>query len=85
MALNPWQIVDWFKKKEEDESFIDVNQFNNKEQKHEEEKTIAEEYPDGYNKEWHEHENKSKEHGGPKGAEPTRFGTWEFKGREIDF
>ena len=23
--------------------------------------------------------------GGPKGAEPTRFGTWENKGREIDF
>jgi len=84
MALNPWQIVDWFKNKEqEEESFIDVDQFNNKGQKHEEEKTIAEEYPDGYSKEWHEH--KQKEHGGPKGAEPTRFGTWEFKGREIDF
>ena len=26
-----------------------------------------------------------KEYGGPKGAEPTRFGTWENKGREIDF
>lgn len=25
------------------------------------------------------------EHGGPKGEEPTRYGTWESKGREIDF
>lgn len=25
------------------------------------------------------------EHGGPKGPEPTRFNTWENKGREIDF
>ena len=25
------------------------------------------------------------EHGGPKGLEPTRFNTWEAKGREIDF
>ena len=28
---------------------------------------------------------KQKEHGGPKGAEPTRYDTWESKGREIDF
>ena len=27
----------------------------------------------------------NKEYGGPKGPEPTRFGTWEHKGREIDF
>ena len=26
-----------------------------------------------------------KEVGGPKGPEPTRFKTWESKGREIDF
>ena len=26
-----------------------------------------------------------KEYGGPKGPEPTRFGTWENNGREIDF
>lgn len=26
-----------------------------------------------------------KELGGPTGPEPTRFGTWEHKGREIDF
>lgn len=26
-----------------------------------------------------------KEYGGPKGEEPTRYGTWENKGREIDF
>ena len=25
------------------------------------------------------------EYGGPKGAEPTRYGTWESEGREIDF
>lgn len=25
------------------------------------------------------------EHGGPKGLEPTRYNTWETKGREIDF
>tara|TARA_B100000900_G_scaffold361501_1_gene334234 strand:+ start:2216 stop:2500 length:285 start_codon:yes stop_codon:yes gene_type:complete len=28
---------------------------------------------------------KAKEYGGPKEAEPTRYGTWEYKGREIDF
>ena len=28
---------------------------------------------------------KEKELGGPKGLEPTRFKTWESKGREIDF
>ena len=28
---------------------------------------------------------KPKEFGGPTGAEPTRFGTWESKGREVDF
>lgn len=26
-----------------------------------------------------------KEHGGPKGPEPTRYGDWEKKGRCIDF
>ena len=26
-----------------------------------------------------------KEYGGPQGKEPTRFGTWELNGREIDF
>jgi hypothetical protein len=26
-----------------------------------------------------------KEHGGPKGPEPTRYGDWERKGRCIDF
>ena len=25
------------------------------------------------------------EHGGPKGLEPTRYMTWEAKGREVDF
>jgi hypothetical protein len=25
------------------------------------------------------------EHGGPKGAEPTRFGDWERKGIAVDF
>jgi hypothetical protein len=29
--------------------------------------------------------NKTKEWGGPKGAEPTRFGDWEQKGRCTDF
>ncbi len=27
----------------------------------------------------------AKEHGGPTGPEPTRYGTWEHKGREVDF
>ncbi|MEM6413761.1 MAG: DUF1674 domain-containing protein [Pseudomonadota bacterium] len=27
----------------------------------------------------------SKEKGGPKGPEPTRFGDWERKGRAVDF
>ncbi len=26
-----------------------------------------------------------KEHGGPRGKEPTRYGDWERKGRCIDF
>jgi len=30
-------------------------------------------------------EKKSKEIGGPKGLEPTRYGDWERKGRCIDF
>ena len=29
--------------------------------------------------------NPSKEHGGPKGPEPTRYGDWEKNGRCIDF
>ena len=28
---------------------------------------------------------KEAELGGPKGKEPTRYGTWESKGKEIDF
>ncbi|MBI1275492.1 DUF1674 domain-containing protein [bacterium] len=28
---------------------------------------------------------KSKEYGGPKGPEPTRYGTWEKNGIEVDF
>lgn len=27
----------------------------------------------------------SKEYGGPKGPEPTRYGTWEKNGIEVDF
>jgi hypothetical protein len=30
-------------------------------------------------------ENKSREIGGPKGLEPTRYGDWEKGGRCIDF
>ena len=30
-------------------------------------------------------ETPSKEFGGPKGPEPTRFGDWEIKGRCSDF
>jgi len=30
-------------------------------------------------------EDKSKEFGGPRGKEPTRFGDWEQKGRCSDF
>lgn len=26
-----------------------------------------------------------KEHGGPKGKEPTRYGDWEIKGKAVDF
>ncbi|MDC0074324.1 DUF1674 domain-containing protein [Alphaproteobacteria bacterium] len=29
--------------------------------------------------------NKSKEYGGPKGLEPTRYGDWERKGLAVDF
>lgn len=28
---------------------------------------------------------KPKEHGGPKGLEPTRYGDWERKGIAVDF
>ena len=31
------------------------------------------------------HLNKNREYGGPTGAEPTRYGDWEHKGRAIDF
>ena len=30
-------------------------------------------------------EAQAKELGGPKGAEPTRFGDWERNGRAVDF
>ncbi|MDE0154546.1 MAG: DUF1674 domain-containing protein [Gammaproteobacteria bacterium] len=30
-------------------------------------------------------ENKSREIGGPKGPEPTRYGDWEKNGRCVDF
>ena len=30
-------------------------------------------------------EARAKELGGPKGAEPTRFGDWERNGRAVDF
>lgn len=32
-----------------------------------------------------EAEQKPREHGGPKGLEPTRYGDWEKNGRCIDF
>lgn len=28
---------------------------------------------------------RAEEHGGPKGAEPTRYGDWERNGRAVDF
>ena len=28
---------------------------------------------------------KQKEQGGPSGMEPTRYNTWEHKGKEVDF
>ena len=31
------------------------------------------------------HNYQEKELGGPEGPEPTRYGTWENKGREVDF
>ncbi|XP_005153228.1 succinate dehydrogenase assembly factor 4, mitochondrial [Melopsittacus undulatus] len=42
------------------------------------EKEPLEKFPDGINP-------VTKERGGPKGPEPTRFGDWERKGRCIDF
>lgn len=32
-----------------------------------------------------EEAGRAKELGGPKGAEPTRYGDWERKGRAVDF
>ena len=34
---------------------------------------------------YHFIKNNTVEHGGPKGPEPTRYNTWESKGREVDF
>ena len=34
---------------------------------------------------FHTIKEQQKEHGGPKGLDPTRYNTWETKGREIDF
>ncbi|XP_033021388.1 succinate dehydrogenase assembly factor 4, mitochondrial [Lacerta agilis] len=42
------------------------------------EKEPLEKFPDGINP-------VTKERGGPKGPEPTRYGDWERKGRCIDF
>uniref|UniRef100_U3IXF4 Succinate dehydrogenase assembly factor 4, mitochondrial n=3 Tax=Anatinae TaxID=2068716 RepID=U3IXF4_ANAPP len=42
------------------------------------EREPLEKFPDGINP-------TTKERGGPKGPEPTRFGDWERKGRCIDF
>uniref|UniRef100_A0A663NA95 Succinate dehydrogenase assembly factor 4, mitochondrial n=1 Tax=Athene cunicularia TaxID=194338 RepID=A0A663NA95_ATHCN len=42
------------------------------------EREPLEKFPDGINP-------ATKERGGPKGPEPTRFGDWERKGRCIDF
>ncbi|NXF36152.1 SDHF4 factor, partial [Nyctibius bracteatus] len=42
------------------------------------EREPLEKFPDGINP-------VTKERGGPKGPEPTRFGDWERKGRCIDF
>ncbi|KAM4615198.1 succinate dehydrogenase assembly factor 4, mitochondrial-like [Polymixia lowei] len=41
-------------------------------------KDVLERFPDDVNPE-------TKEKGGPKGPEPTRYGDWERKGRCIDF
>lgn len=42
------------------------------------EREPLEKFPDGINP-------TTKERGGPKGPEPTRYGDWERKGRCIDF
>ncbi|XP_065587220.1 succinate dehydrogenase assembly factor 4, mitochondrial [Cyrtonyx montezumae] len=42
------------------------------------EREPLEKFPDGVNP-------ATKERGGPRGPEPTRFGDWERKGRCIDF
>ncbi|NWX14739.1 SDHF4 factor, partial [Aegotheles bennettii] len=42
------------------------------------EKEPLEKFPDGINP-------ATKERGGPRGPEPTRYGDWERKGRCIDF
>uniref|UniRef100_A0A668AZG0 Succinate dehydrogenase assembly factor 4, mitochondrial n=1 Tax=Myripristis murdjan TaxID=586833 RepID=A0A668AZG0_9TELE len=41
-------------------------------------KDVLEKFPDDVNPE-------TKEKGGPRGPEPTRYGDWERKGRCIDF
>ncbi|TRY98291.1 hypothetical protein DNTS_034051 [Danionella cerebrum] len=41
-------------------------------------KDVLEKFPDDVNPE-------TKEQGGPRGPEPTRYGDWERKGRCIDF
>ncbi|XP_034537751.1 succinate dehydrogenase assembly factor 4, mitochondrial [Notolabrus celidotus] len=49
--------------------------FDNPEEK---QKDVLEKYPDDVNP-------ATKEKGGPRGPEPTRYGDWERKGRCVDF
>lgn len=49
--------------------------FDSPEEKH---KDVLEKFPDGVNP-------VTKEKGGPRGPEPTRYGDWERKGRCVDF
>ncbi|XP_076600109.1 succinate dehydrogenase assembly factor 4, mitochondrial [Chaetodon auriga] len=49
--------------------------FDSSEEKH---KDVLQKFPDDVNPE-------TKEKGGPRGPEPTRYGDWERKGRCVDF
>ena len=48
-------------------------------------KTQNQEQPEAQKDQAEHSSNLPKEHGGPKGPEPTRYGDWEQNGKCVDF
>ena len=59
-----------------------IAEFSTKEEADAHMEMIKQEKPKAYP---HHYIKEDIEHGGPKGLEPTRYMTWEAKGREVDF